>query len=74
MTGGRYAVHAKWPDGTVEFVGASDDLTKANRLMLAAMHEGAILPSQTDTQPGVPLVTPEERAAVPVLPRQTLFE
>jgi hypothetical protein len=70
----RYVVRATWPDGVQELVGWRGDMTQANRLLIAALNEGAVYAHVTDTRPSDPNpVTAEERDALatimPKMPR-----
>jgi hypothetical protein len=47
----RYTVRATWPDDTQEVIGSAEDMTCANRMLIAALSEGAVHAHVTDTQP-----------------------
>jgi len=62
----RYQVRATDPKtGEQYFAGADDDMTRANRIMLRALQDGAPYAHVTDTRPNEPKpVTEAEREAL----------
>ena len=62
----RYQVRATDPaTGEQYFAGADDDMTRANRIMLRALHDGAPYAHVTDSRPDEPhAVTDAEREAL----------